>query len=199
MRAWIVLGLVASRPAFADPELYENTAVDAGVTFVRSAISDRYGDGLAVEIRGLVDDHLAIGGRVEIGAMYGGVVGSDRASLDIAFAASGIAKAEYLFGTGLVRPFVGGGVGGYTIGAQSIPAGPDRAAIETAAGRYIGAALQVGVDLGPVRVAATYNAMLGATLEVHETVGTGTQTVQLSQNYLTLELAYRFVGGRKAH
>ena len=198
MRAAIVIGVVASRAAFADPVHYENTAVDAGVTFVRSAISSRYGDGLAVEIRGLVNDNLAIGGRVEIGAMYGGVVGSDRADLDIAFAASGIVKAEYLFGHEFVRPFVGGGVGGYTIGSQSIPAAGNRAAIENSSGRYLGAAVQVGVDIGPVRVAATYNALLDAYLEFHETTGTGaTQTTQLSQNYLTLELSFRFAGGRK--
>ena len=65
-------------------------------------------------------------------------------------------------------------------------------------GRYFGVAPQIGIDLGRVRLAATYNAILGASLEVHQTVGDVEQTSSASQNYLSLELSFRFGGGRRA-
>lgn len=128
--------------------------------------------------------------------MFGGIVGADDAPLDLAFVACGLLKAEYLFGSATVRPFIGLGVGGYTIGAQRIGAGPNRDAIERTTGRYFGVAPQIGIDIGRVRLAATYNAILGAYLELHQTVGNVDRTTRLSQNYLTLELSFRFAGSR---
>lgn len=56
---------------------------------------------------------------------------------------------------------------------------------------------QVGIDIGRLRVAATYNAILGAYLELHQTIGTVEETTRLSQNYLSLEVSFQFAGGRK--
>ena len=64
-------------------------------------------------------------------------------------------------------------------------------------GRYFGVAPQVGVDLGPVRIAATYNAILGAQLELIENIGGVDRTTHHSQNFLSIELSYQFAGGRK--
>lgn len=199
MRAiWIVLVIVGhGAPAHADAEHYENVRFDAGVTGASVSIRERSGTGMAVEIKNLVHDNLAVGGRVELAVMFGGVVGADEAPLDIAFAASGLLKAEYLFGTSTVRPFIGFGMGGYTISAQRISAGPNRDGIERKTGRYFGVAPQLGIDLGRVRLAVTYNAILGAYLEVRQTIGTVEQTTRLSQNYLSLELSFQFAGGRK--
>jgi hypothetical protein len=96
-----------------------------------------------------------------------------------------------------VRPFVSLGVGAYTIGSHQVQDGPNTSGIATAIGRYVGAAPQVGIDIGRVRIAATYNAILGATLEVHDRAGTAEEITRVSQNYLTLELSFRFAGGRK--
>lgn len=181
----------------AEAEHYENVRVDAGITGSTVRISDRNGSGMAVEIKGMAHDNLAIGGRVEFAVMFGGVVGEDEAPLDVSIAASGLLKAEYLFGDALVRPFVGLGAGGYTIGSQTIAAGPNRDGIEVRTGRYFGVAPQIGVDIGRVRIAATYNAILGAYLELRQTIGNVEQTERLSQNYLSLELSFQFAGGRK--
>jgi hypothetical protein len=196
---WLgVLAVVASSTnAVADSDHYENVRVDAGLTGSSVSVNDRNGTGMAVEIKGMSRDNIAIGGRVEVAVMFGGVVGADEAPLDIAMAASGLLKGEYLFGTGTIRPFVGLGVGGYTIGAQTIAAGPNRDGIRRSTGRYFGVAPQVGLDIGRVRIAATYNAILGAYLELHETIGTVETTTKLSQNYLSLELSFQFAGGRK--
>ena len=106
----------------------------------------------------------------------------------------GLVKGEYLFGTGTVRPFVGLGAGLYTIGSHSIAAGPNTQGIQTKVGDYLGFAPQLGVDLGRVRLAATYNAIVGAGIDVHETAGA---TTSVSQNYLSIELSFRFGGGPK--
>lgn len=197
---WLsLLALVASSAeARADAEHYENVRVDFGLTGSTVGISGRNGTGMAVELKGMAHDNLAIGARVELAVMFGGVVGQDRAPLGVAIAASGLLKAEYLVGHGVLRPFVGLGAGGYTIGSQSIEAGPNRDGISSSTGRYFGVAPQIGIDIGRVRVAATYNAILGAYLELHQTIGTVEETTTLSQNYLSLELAFQFAGGRKA-
>lgn len=189
--------LIASADAHANAEHYENVRVDAGITGSSVSVSDRKGTGMAVEIKGMAHDNLAIGGRVELAVMFGGVVGEDEAPLDISIGASGLLKGEYLLGTGMIRPFVGFGVGGYTISSQTIDAGPDHDGISTTTGRYFGVAPQIGVDLGRVRLAATYNAILGAYLELRQTTGNVEHTERLSQNYLSLEISFQFAGGRK--
>jgi hypothetical protein len=59
------------------------------------------------------------------------------------------------------------------------------------------AAPQIGIDVGRLRLAATYNAIVGATLELRQTIGDVEQTEKLSQSYMSLELSFRFGGGRK--
>jgi hypothetical protein len=194
----VLVVLFAGSDAHAEAEHYENVRLDAGITASSVSVSDRKGTGMAVEIKGMAHDNLAIGGRVEFAVLFGGVIGNDEAPLDVAIAASGLLKAEYLFGTQAIRPFVGFGIGGYTIGAQTIDAGPDRDGISRTTGRYLGVAPQVGIDLGRVRIAATYNAILGAYLELHQTIGNVEETRKLSQNYLSLEFSIQFAGGRKA-
>lgn len=194
--------VAASTPllAHADSSKYEQIRVDGGLTGSWVGVHGRNGSGMVVEIKAMVTDLLAIGGRVEVAVQYGGDVGpdGDRTGLDVSMAACGLAKVEYFLVDGPVRPFVAFGAGGYTIGSQSIMDSQSGTSIHQQTGRYFGVAPQVGVDLGPVRVAATYNAILGASLEVHHMVGTGTEHVEhVSQNYLSLELSFRFAGGRK--
>lgn len=195
MRGLAVCVLLASTHARAESTLYEDVRVDVGVLGAVVDVSDRHGTGMGIEIKGMANDHLALGGRVELAVMFGGVVGDDDAPLDVGVAASGVLKAEYLFGTAMVRPFVGFGLGGYTITGQTIDAGPDHDGISSTTGRYLGMAPQLGVDLGRVRLSATYNAILGAYLELRSSVGGG--TTRLSQNWLSLELSFQFAGGRK--
>jgi hypothetical protein len=188
---------LASGDAFAEAESYEQIRVDAGMSGAFVSVSDRNGAGMVAEIKVMVHDHVAIGGRVEVAVMFGGHIGQDDRPLDVAMAACGLAKGEYFLIDGPVRPFVGLGIGGYTIGSQTITSGPNTAGIDQQTGRYFGVAPQIGIDLGRLRLAATYNAILGATLEVRQTIGDVEQTSKLSQNYLSLELSFRFAGGRK--
>lgn len=187
-----VLLLAASTHAIADREI----RVDAGMTGSVVGTSGRNGAGVVGEIKAYANDMLAIGGRVEVAMMFGGVVGEDELPLDIGMAACGLLKAEYYVLPGTFRPFGALGAGAYTLGSQRIESGPNTSGINTQTGNYFGVAPQVGVDLGRVRLAATYNMMVGASLEYTET-GPTTQRNRLSRNYFSLELSFRF-GARKS-
>jgi hypothetical protein len=188
---------LTSGDVFAEAESYEQIRVDGGMTGSFVSVSDRNGAGMVAEIKVVVHDRVAVGGRVEVAVMFGGHIGQEDRPLDVAMAACGLVKGEYFVIDGPVRPFVGLGIGGYTIGSQTITSGPNTAGIDQQTGRYFGVAPQAGIDLGPIRLAATYNAILGATLEVRQTIGDVEQTSKLSQNYLSLELSFRFAGGPK--
>jgi hypothetical protein len=190
MRAAILIVALASGVAYAD-----DIRVDGGFTGSSVGVSGRDGVGMVTEIKGMVNDNLAIGGRVEFAVMFGGHIGQDDLPLDIAMAACGLVKAEMYLTPGQIRPFVSLGAGAYTIGSQSIDDGPNTAGIHSSVGRYVGVAPEIGVDLGRVRLAATYNAILGASLEVRDT--NTMSTTRVSQNYLSLELSFAFSTGRK--
>ena len=196
-----LLSLAGARAAHAESEHFEQIRADGGLGVSKAALDDRGGISLIAEVKAMVTDDLAIGGRVEIAMIYGGVLGMDELPFDFTLAASGLVKGEFFLPGSeryLVRPFVGLGAGAYTIGSHQIQDGPNTSGISTAIGRYFGVAPQVGIDIGRVRLAATYNAILGATLEVHDQVGTAQEITRVSQNYLTLELSFRFAGGRKS-
>jgi hypothetical protein len=198
MRGWlaivVLVGLGAD--ARAEAEHYEQVRVDVGMTASTVAVSDRNGVGFVSEIKVNAHDNVAIGGRVEIAVMFGGRV--DAESMPFGMAAAGLVEGEYLLGTGPVRPFVGLGAGVYSMGSHTFVTDPDGATgISTTTGRYFGVAPQVGIDLGRVRFAATYNAIVGASVEYRWTSGGVEHREAYSQNYLSLELSFRFGGGRK--
>jgi hypothetical protein len=198
MRAWsILLALVAlAGEARAEAEHYEQIRVDAGMTGSTVGVSDRNAVGFVTEIKVNAHDNVAIGGRVEIAVMFGGRVADE--DLPFGMGAAGLLKGEYLLGTGPVRPFAGFGAGVYSIGSHTIVSDPDGGSgISTTAGRYFGVAPSAGIDLGRVRLAATYNAVLGTSVEYRQTSGGVEHRETFSQSYLSLELSFRFGGGRK--
>jgi hypothetical protein len=187
-RAAVLIGsLVMSTPAIADPEI----RVDAGMTGSVVGASGRNGGGLVGEIKAYANDSLAIGGRLEVAMMFGGVFGEDELPLDVGLAACGLVKAEYYVLPGQVRPFVGFGAGAYTLGSQRIESGPNTSGINTQTGNYFGVAPQLGVDLWRFRLAATYNMIVGASIEYTET-GPTREMNRLSRNYFSLEASFRF-------
>jgi hypothetical protein len=197
MRASLAaLGLVAGGDAMADAQHYEQIRVDVGMTGSSVSVSDRNGVGFVTEIKVNVHDNVAVGGRVDFGVMFGGLV--DDEELPFTFAASGLFKGEYLVGLGPVRPFVGFGAGVYSLGSHTIVDDENgNSGISTTVGRYVGVAPSVGIDLGRLRLAATYNVILGTSVEYRSTTGGIEHRESLSQNYLTLEASFRFGGERK--
>ena len=197
MRGWLAaLGLVIGGDASAEAEHYEPIRVDAGMTGSTVGVSDRNGAGFVAEIKVNTHDNIAVGGRVEIAVMFGGRLGGEE--LPFGLAAAALLKGEYLLGTGPVRPFAGIGAGLYSIGSHTIVSDPNgNGGISTTSGRYFGVAPEVGLDLGRLRLAATYNAILGTSVEYRQTTGGIEHRESFSQSYLSLEASFRFGGGRK--
>jgi hypothetical protein len=195
-RAAPLVLLLGVGTAFAEPENYERIRADGGLTLSRGAVQGRKGFGFSTEIKGFINDNLSVGARIEIAFLFGGIVGEQDTEMGFALAACGLGKVEYLLGTGLLRPFAGIGLGVYNIGATTFDTGPGAAGYTTTDGRYIGMAPQLGVDLGRLRFAATYNALLGAGIVYEEMVGTSTRTHEISRNYVSLELSFQFAGGK---
>ncbi len=195
--ATIFVGIETS--ASAQAEHYDPIRVDTGLTGTYVPSYGRAGFGAIVEPKFMLHDHIAVGLRVEAALMFGGSF-ADTGETQISMGAVGAltAKGEYLFGDGGVRPFVGLGLGVFDIASQSISAGSATASIDQRAGEYFGVSPQIGVDLGRLRLAATYNAIVGANVEVHQSVGGTMQTASYSQSYLTFEMSFRFGGRRRA-
>lgn len=180
----------------AESAHYEQVRVDAGISGSTVAVSDRNAAGVVAEIKVNVDDHVAVGGRVDIAVQFGGVVGDE--DLPFGMAAAGLVKAEYLVGMGPVRPFAGIGAGVYSMGSHTIVHDDGGASgISTTTGRYLGVAPSAGVDLGRLRLAVTYNAILGTSVEYRQTSGGIEHRESFSPDYMTFEMSFRFGGGRK--
>jgi hypothetical protein len=195
-RLCVLLVLGFGGDAFAESEHYEPIRVDAGMTGSSVGVSDRNAVGFVAEIKVNVHDNVAVGGRVEIATMFGGELGGEE--LPFGLAAAALAKAEYLLGTGPVRPFAGLGVGLYSIGSHTIVSDDTGGGISTTSGRYFGVAPEAGIDVGRLRFAITYNAILGTSVEYRMTTGGIEHRESLSQSYLSLELSIRIGGGRKS-
>lgn len=196
----LALVTVTASDAAAQARSYELIRVDSGVSGTYASSFGRGGFGAVVEPKLMVHDQIAAGLRLEGAVMFGGSIdtGSDDVSMDMAAVAAVMAKGEYFLTTGGARPFVSLGFGMFDIGSQSVDAGGSgNANVNQKAGRYFGAAPSLGVDLGRVRLAATYNMILGADVEVTQTVGNVEQTASFSQSYLTFELSFRWGGNRK--
>lgn len=193
------LGFTAET-AFAQAQNYQPIRVDSGLSGTYVSASGRGGFGAMVEPKFYVHDNIAVGGRIEAAVMFGGEISSNGdTKMDMGAVGAVMAKGEYLLGTSGVRPFVGLGIGMFDIAGQSIETSSGgNAGIDQKAGRYFGIAPQVGVDLGRMRLAASYNAILGADIEVRQMVGNVEQTSSFSQNYLTFEMSFRFGGRKKA-
>lgn len=188
-RSWIVLGLMGlAGEARAEAEHYEQIRVDVGMTGAIVPSTDGSGVGFIAEIKANLHDHVSVGGRVDLSVLFGGQI--DDEELPFGMSAAGLVKGEYLLGIGAVRPFVGFGVGLYSMASHTF--GDDGFA--TATGNYFGVAPGVGIDLGRLRLAATFNAILGTSVEYVRQDGS---VDNRSQSYLSLEVSFRFGGGRK--
>ncbi|HUQ08624.1 MAG TPA: hypothetical protein VM261_39300 [Kofleriaceae bacterium] len=197
MRSALIGLCVLVGEASAEAEHFEQIRVDAGMTGSSVAVSDRNGVGFVAEIKVNQHDHVAIGARVELAVMFGGEIGEE--DLPFGMSACGLVKAEYFLGAGTVRPFAGLGAGMYSMASHTIVDDDLGASgISTTTGRYVGVAPNVGIDLGRLRLAATYNAILGTSVEYRSTSGGVSHRETYSPDYLSLEMSFRFGGGRRA-
>ena len=186
----------------AQSQNYQLFRFDLGVSYV---ITDKHwgswGMGAWIEPKFNLLDQLAVGLRTEGIAVIGGML-SNEPDITQKAGAAFLLKGDYFFTNNTARPFGALGLGMYTLGGQSIKVSTSAtsASISQKAGKYFGIAPQIGVDLSHFRVSFVYNIILGATLEVSQSVNVGTNSIQqsssISQNYLSLEIG-GFIGGGK--
>jgi outer membrane protein X len=193
-----VAALLFAGTASAQAENYQPVRFNVGLLVPYTPDTGSGGFGGVVEGKYNLTDQIAIGLRLDGAVQFGGSVGRDSASIDVGAVAAMLAKAEYFLTDSTVRPFVGFAAGMYTLGGQSVTAGEGTAGVTQAAGRAFGMAPQLGVDLGVVRLAATYNVLLDGELVVQEvsTDGSPPPEVSVSRNYFGFELSFR-IGGRR--
>jgi hypothetical protein len=148
------------------------------------------GGGFVVEPKIEVAKNLHVGIRTAIAITGGGSISSDSSdvSVGVGVNVSAMGKVEYAAPTGSVRPLVGLGAGLYYLISQDVSAGTNTS-VSQQAGEFFGLAPQLGIEFGRGRLVATYNAVLGANVEIVQTVG-NTKTVR--QDYWAVELGMRF-------
>lgn len=191
----VVVALVAAPSAWAD-DAYDPLHIDTGLVGTYASSNGRGGVGAVFEPKLMLDDHFAVGGRLEAAVMFGGrISAAGDTTMDVGAVGALLVKGEYMLGEGAVRPFAALGLGVFDIASEAVATGQASASIDQKAGRYFGVAPQVGVDLGRVRIAVTYDVIVGADIEVHQMIGGGVQTSSYSQSYLGFELGVRFGGG----
>jgi hypothetical protein len=198
------LGLVAlaaaASPAHAQAAHYGLLRADAGVTGSWTPSYGRGGFGGVLEVKLNVHDQIAVGARFDGQVMFGGNISPDGedVSISVGVVASTLLKGEYFVSTGTVRPFLGVGAGLYDIVSQDVTTSNSSTSIEQVAGRYFGIAPSLGVDLGRLRLAATYNMILGADIEVRQNVGMANEVrTTFSQSYVAFEMSFRIGGNKK--
>ncbi|MFT3692158.1 MAG: hypothetical protein QM831_03390 [Kofleriaceae bacterium] len=200
--ASLVLFLLSSSISHAQAVHYDPLRFDSGLIGIYAPGDGRGGFGASEELKFNVHDQVAVGLRAEASVQFGGNIntGNGDTSISIGAVAALMAKGEYFFvPRGSVRPFAGLMLGIYDIAGESVDASNNgNTSIDQKAGRYFGIAPQIGIDLGRVRFAVAYNAMIGASIEVEQQVTTGGEPTHTSysQNYFSFEMSLRF-GGRE--
>ena len=192
------VGESINRRPFLAPH-YQPFRTDFGFGAASVIEQEAYGGNVSVEPKLNILDNLAVGGRFE--AMVGGggnigAPGSGEVTVKQNIAAATLLKTDFFLTRGAVRPWVGLGVGRYVIVGQGTSTSSGGATVNQNAGAYFGVAPQLGLEMGGFRIAATYNKIIGAQVEVTQNVGGVDQKKKYSHDYATIELGFR-LGGRK--
>jgi hypothetical protein len=200
--ATVASGLLLQSEAHAQAKNYQLFRFDLGAMGGWVHGSGSRGGGGYLEPKFNVLDSLAVGLRIDGLAMFGGsygLKGGGDMSMEMMAASTFLAKCDYYLLDTWVRPFVGMGAGIYYLGGQSISVKSGDASINQKAGKYFGIAPQIGIQLGAFRLGMTYNAIMGASMEVQQTIGTVSQRSEVLRNYVTFEIGGTIGGGRKEH
>lgn len=148
-----------------------------------------YGVAAFTEPKVTIGQSITAGVRFEGDALFGGTIDEDAENLEVGLStrAAVLLKGEYYVGAGKVRPFVGIGVGRYTI-ANTSATGTGSASI--AAGNFFGAAPELGIAFGGFKLSAMYHLVGGNTL-VEMSVG---DPKEISNHFLGILMTFRIFG-----
>jgi len=150
----------------------------------------------AVEPKYGISDHVDVGLRLEAAVVARGIqVNGNTTTGDVGAFSSALLTGNYLFGTGSVRPFLGAGVGVYSIGAGgtvTIANGnnPPQNVDLVSATRF-GGMIRGGIKAGHFVAAVEYNAAPTTSST------TGTTRVTHENAYLGIKVGFDIGGGRR--
>jgi outer membrane protein X len=151
---------------------------------------------IAVEPKYGLSDHFDLGLRLELASVARGVqVNGNTTTGDVSAYSSYLITGNYLFGSSNVRPFVGAGLGLFTIGSGGTVVitnnGQANQNITLVSDTKFGGMIRAGVKLSHFVVAAEYNAV--------PTTNTATSNTQITSenSYLGVKIGFDIGGGRK--
>lgn len=151
---------------------------------------------VAVEPKYGLSDNFDLGLRLELASVARGVqVNGNTTTGDVSAYGSYLITGNYLFGSSNVRPFVGAGLGLFTIGSGGTVViasnGQANQNVNLVSDTKFGGMIRAGVKLSHFVVAAEYNA-------VPTTNSTFSNTQITSENaYLGVKIGFDIGGGRK--
>jgi hypothetical protein len=145
-----------------------------------------YGIMAHVEPKVFILPSLSAGLRFEGDALFGGTVTENAEDLNVGVSsrAAILLKGEYYFTDNNTRPFVGFGLGRYTI-ANTSASGTGSASIQ--AGNHFGVAPELGVTFGNFRLSAMYHILTGSSLVE---IGAG-EPKEISMSYLVIQIGFK--------
>lgn len=177
---------------------YELFRTDIGFGAASVLDQEAYGGAVSVEPKVNLLDNVSVGARVEAMIGGGGNLGTgedDGVSVKQNVAVATLAKGDFFLTRSAVRPWIGLGIGRYAIISQGTSTSSSDASVEQNAGAYFGVAPQLGLEMGGFRIGATYNHLLGAYVEVQQSVNG--KKKRFSHDYATVEIGFRFGGRRR--
>ncbi|MDR1984296.1 MAG: hypothetical protein LBQ28_05670 [Prevotellaceae bacterium] len=100
-------------------------------------------------------DQIAVGLRWE-GSLFAGV-GAEGESADVKLSSAYLLTGDYYLTNNKFRPFVGLGLGLYSIAGASVSVGDEEVSVDDKAKNNFGALLRAGFDISHFRFAVSYN------------------------------------------
>lgn len=187
-----VLALALLASTFTYAQEYKKFKVGVGLGYAMASGSGSSGGVLfTLEPAYRLQDNLSIGLRMESAVIVRGFSQSTTsASISAAAIGSYTLNGQYYFGSTSFRPFVGAGVGMFSLAAvsESVSSGGSSASIAIAAESKIGFYPRVGFDYRHFNMAIDYN-IIPAT-----TSGSGND---LKNSYIGIRVGAFFGGGKK--
>ncbi|MCK8492866.1 hypothetical protein M0L20_13435 [Spirosoma sp. RP8] len=161
-----------------------NSAASGGVLF---AVEPKYG----------LSDNFDLGLRLEAAVVARGVVyNGNTATGDVGAFSSYLLTGNYLFGTGGIRPFLGVGVGFYSIGSAGtvvIYDGQTNSNVTFVNDTKFGGMVRGGIKAGHFVAAVEYN----AAPTTQNRLGNTTTTITSENSYLGIKVGFDIGGGRR--
>jgi outer membrane protein X len=188
----ILFVLLLSVPLVSSAQIYFKMDAGLGGAFTFGDLKS-YGIMAHAEPKVFILPSLSAGLRIEGDALFGGTITEEASDLSVGVSsrAAILLKGEYYFTDNKTRPFLGLGVGSYTI-ANTSATGEGSASI--GAGNHFGVAPELGVTFGNFRLSAMYHILTGSSL-VDMSAGA---PKEISMNYLVIQLGFKVfqVGGK---